>query len=93
MSYLREKILKIAASYNPKIITPGGKAYSLKEDPEGFIGATAEDLKRYHSKGLGIFGRERRRQERLLRTGELLGTLPPGVSQEIYQRVYPFKLD
>jgi hypothetical protein len=77
---------------NTSITLPTGKRVKYKEDPEGYSSAAAWDIKRMMGKRLGIFGRERKRQERFLRAGELLGMMPERAAKATYQKAFPYTL-
>jgi hypothetical protein len=76
----------------PVLTTPAGKKIEYHKRPKRYARAAVEDIRNYLARPLGFFGRERRKQERLMRTGELLGMMPQEASRHIYQKVFPFRL-
>ena len=76
----------------PVIISTTGKRVEYHKRPKRYAKSAVEDIRNYLARPLGIFGRERKKQERLMRTGELLGMMPEEASRHIYQKVFPFNL-
>lgn len=78
--------------YNPRITPPGGRSISYYEDPKKYTRRVARDIKRYMGRPLGLFGREKKKQQRMMNVGELLGMMPQGAAGHAYQMAFPFQL-
>lgn len=76
----------------PVITSPTGKKVKYYKRPKRYARAAIKDIRNYLARPLGFFGRERKKQERLMRTGEILGMMPQEASRHIYQKVFPFRL-
>lgn len=76
----------------PAVTTPTGKKIKYQKRPKRYVGAAVKDIRNYLASPLGFFGRERKKQERLMRTGQLLGMMPQEASRSIYQKIFPFRL-
>lgn len=77
----------------PAVITlPTGKRIEYARKPKKYVGVATRDIQRLLGQPLGFFGRERKKQERLTRVGELLGMMPERVARTVYQKALPFRL-
>ncbi len=76
----------------PVITLPTGKRIEYARKPKKYVGVATHDIRRLLGQPLGFFGRERKKQERLTRVGELLGMMPERIARTVYQKALPFRL-